>query len=217
MKPDATKPDATDRPDVALYLSRRAAQGEPRAAGRAVGRAWALAQRLAHPLRRRAARRRIVARRPRSVLVACHGNICRSPFAAALLARGPGDAGLRVVSAGFVGPGRAPPVEAVGAAARRGVDLSRHRSRLLEASLVRGAELIVVMAPDQGRAVCDRFGRHPGDVVVLGDLDPGPVETRAIRDPVAGTADVFDACYARIERCVGALQQLLADRSPAAR
>jgi protein-tyrosine phosphatase len=202
------EPDATDRPDVALYLSRRAGRFDPRA----VGRARALAERLAHPLRRRAARRRIVARRPRSVLVACHGNICRSPFAAALLARGLGDAGLRVVSAGFVGPDRAPPVEAVGAAARRGVDLSRHRSRLLEASLVRGAELIVVMAPDQGR-----FGRHPGDVVVLGDLDPAPVETRAIRDPVAGTADVFDACYARIERCIRALQQLLADRSPAAR
>src|SRR5881394_1021509 len=45
-------------------------------------------ERVLHPLRRRKALARLRARsRPKSVLVVCHGNICRSPFAAALLAR----------------------------------------------------------------------------------------------------------------------------------
>ena len=43
--------------------------------------------RLLHARRRREARTRLAARRRDSVLVICHGNICRSPFAAALLAR----------------------------------------------------------------------------------------------------------------------------------
>src|SRR2546422_3500209 len=86
--------------------------------------------RLLHPWRRRAARRALSARAPRSILVVCHGNICRSPFAAVLLQRALGPAGIRVHSAGFIGPNRPSPPEAVTAAARYGVNLSDHRSRV---------------------------------------------------------------------------------------
>ena len=42
--------------------------------------------RVLHPLRRQRALRALRGRRrPASVLVICHGNVCRSPFAAALL------------------------------------------------------------------------------------------------------------------------------------
>jgi protein-tyrosine-phosphatase len=74
---------------------------------------------------------------------------------------------------------------------------------------------VVVMEPAQGRAVCERFGTQPRDVVILGDLDPELPDTRAIRDPVNQPADVFDEVYARIERCVGALAGVLA-RLPSA-
>src|SRR5258708_1870064 len=84
---------------------------------------------------------------------------------------------------GFVGPDRACPREAVTAAAQWGEDLSGHRSTLLTADLARAADLIVVMAPSQGRAIRERFGRSPRDIVVLGDLDPRSPATRAIRDP----------------------------------
>src|SRR5205809_858865 len=58
--------------------------------------------RLLHARRRREARARLAARRPASVLVICHGNIWRSPFAAALLARELAPHGLPVTSAGGV-------------------------------------------------------------------------------------------------------------------
>ena len=165
--------------------------------------------RLLHPLWRRAARAGLRGRVPRSIVVVCHGNICRSPLAAALLRRALGPTGVRVDSAGLIGPNRPAPRDAVAAAARRGVDLTAHRSRLLTADVVSGADLLVVMEPKQQRAVCERFGRWPRDVIVLGDLDPVPVEGRTIRDPVEQGPDVFEASYARIERCVDALVSAL--------
>jgi hypothetical protein len=46
-------------------------------------------ERLLHPLYRRHAHAALRGRvRPGAMLVVCHGNICRSPFAAALLERG---------------------------------------------------------------------------------------------------------------------------------
>jgi protein-tyrosine-phosphatase len=167
-------------------------------------------QRLLHPLRRRQAHEAVARHRPpQCILVVCHGNICRSPFAAAELTRALGGTGVRVMSAGFVGPDRSCPREAVAAAARRGVDLSSHRSALLTANLVSSADLIVVMDEAQRREVCGRFGRWPSEVVVLGDLDPLPADTRAIRDPVEQKAEVFDESYARIARCIGQLARAL--------
>ena len=54
-------------------------------------------------------------------------------------------------------------------------------------------DLIVVMDPGQRRLICERFGRLPRDVVVLGDFDPTAVDTRTIRDPVDQKREVFDA------------------------
>lgn len=163
-------------------------------------------EQLLHPFRRRrtyaALRRRL---RPAAVLVVCHGNICRSPFAAALLAREFSTEGVLVASAGFIGPNRACPPEAVTAAARRGEDLSTHRSGLLSQDLTRAADLIIVMDPAQGRAICERYGRSPRDIVVLGDLDPATLAARTIRDPIEQSADVYEATYTRIERCVAQL------------
>ena len=165
--------------------------------------------RLIHPLRRRAARAALRGCVPRTIVVVCHGNICRSPLAAALLRRALSPTGIRVESAGFIGRNRPAPHDAVMAAARRGVNLSDHRSRLLTADLVSAADLLVVMEPEQQRAVCERFGRWPRDVIVLGDLDPTSVERRTIRDPVNQPGEVFDQSYERIERCVRELASVL--------
>lgn len=164
-----------------------------------------LPARVLHPLRRRQVRATLSGRgAPRSVLVVCHGNICRSPFGAAVLQRklAGTNGAVRVESAGFIGPDRPCPPHAVAVAARRGVDLSTHRSKLLVADLASTMEIILVMDPAQRRAVCDRFGRLPRDVVVLGDLDPLWAVSRSIRDPVEQPREAFEDSYARIERCV---------------
>ena len=169
-------------------------------------------QRLLHPARRRAALAALAARpRPASVLVLCNGNIFRSPFAAAVLRRALGGESERIAvdSAGFQGPGRESPKEAVEAAVRRGIDLSGHRSQLVTPALVRAADLIIVMEAEQRRAVCERFGRSPRDVFLLGDLDPEPITSRSIEDPWGRRAAVCVASFGRIDRCIRALMGAL--------
>lgn len=167
--------------------------------------------RLLHPLRRRKALEALRARgRPEMLLVVCHGNICRSPVAAGLLRRALAPCGIAVQSAGLIGFNRPAPAEAIGAAACHGLDLSAHRSRLVTVDLIRTADLIVVMDAAQQRQICERYGRRVADVLILGDLDPEPVATRTIRDPVNDGRDVFEQVYERVARCVRELASVLA-------
>ncbi len=174
-----------------------------------------LPEQVLHPFRRHFAVARLRKRRaPASVLFVCYGNICRSPYAAAaLLKELPETLGhaVRVTSAGFVGPHRPSPNEALAAAGPRGVDLSAHRSRLLTADAVRTAELVLVMDSRHRYAVRGLLRGDSRDVFVLGDLDPEPIERRTIHDPVGQSKDVFEQTYARIDRClrelVRAMQQ----------
>jgi protein-tyrosine-phosphatase len=97
----------------------------------------------------------------------------------------------------------------VAAAARHGVDLSMHRSRLLTADSARAADLILVMEPAQRRTICGRFGRAARDVLILGDLDPRPAVTRAIRDPLNQPFEMFEEVYDLIERCVREVERAI--------
>jgi len=164
-------------------------------------------ERLLHSARRRAALAALARQRSlQSVLVVCNGNIFRSPFAAAVLDRALRREGwddVQVESAGFIGPGRPSPADAVAAAAGRGIDLRAHRSQLLTPDLVRAADVILVMEPGQQRTICERFGRTTRDVLLLGDFDPAPVDSRAIADPWEQSPQVCDAVYERIEDCIG--------------
>jgi protein-tyrosine phosphatase len=172
---------------------------------------------LLHPLRRSRARRALVRASPiRSVLLVCHGNICRSPYAAARLVRELTrvTAEIKVASAGFVGSDRPSPPAARAVAARRGVSLTEHRSLPIDGITLANADLVVVMEPEQARALTSRFGRLRGTLLVLGDLDPRPIRARGIQDPVHRDEAVFEESYERIDRCVVALiDALFADRT----
>ncbi|MBA4157116.1 MAG: hypothetical protein H0X65_06530 [Gemmatimonadetes bacterium] len=165
-----------------------------------------LPDRTFHPLRRWQTLRQL--RRtplPASVLFICHGNICRSPYAAfkfsAML-----PAVLRerimVSSAGFVGSNRPSPDEARTAAAARGIVLEGHRSQLITLDGVYDMQLIVVMDRAQELRIRHGFPRSRNMIIVLGDLDPQRIDTRTVRDPVMQSIDVFEGSYTRIDRCL---------------
>src|SRR5258706_10919652 len=82
-----------------------------------------------------------------NVLILCTGNICRSPMAEALLRARLEQRGVdaTVSSAGITFEGRAATDEAIKAAAGYGVDITRHRSRIMSAELLDGADLIIAM------------------------------------------------------------------------
>lgn len=171
-----------------------------------------LPDRVLHARRRETARRALHgAGRIRTILVICHGNVCRSPFAAALLRRLATELDVPVVvrSAGFIGPDRQPPAAALAAASRRKLDLDPHRSTLVTRAALDTADLVIVMAPEQELALRRKFGDLRGTALVLGDLDPKAIVRRAIHDPWGGNDAAFEYSYSRIERCVEELAGII--------
>ena len=139
-----------------------------------------------------------------SLVFLCHGNVCRSPFAAAVASArlGARRVGIAVASAGFIGPGREPPVEALAAAMRCGIDLRTHRSQLASALHLTVRPLVLVVRAEQRRVLLAAQPALTGRIFVLGDFDPVSIPSREIADPWGRSAAEFDASYARITRCV---------------
>lgn len=167
---------------------------------------------LAHPRRRNAARAQLANLQARRILFICHGNICRSPFAAALFEQSlPIElfGTIKVSSAGFIGADRGAPQEAIASALRYGVDLTQHRSTVITSELLRDVDLILVMSSAQAQGINARLRFDSVPVVVLGDLDPLPVYRRTILDPWNGSDEVFAESYSRLHRCVAQLAQLI--------
>jgi protein-tyrosine-phosphatase len=163
---------------------------------------------LLHTWRRRRAAGRLMELLPRTVLFVCLGNICRSPYAARLLALRAGTR-VRAESGGYLGPGRAPPSEALEVARARGIEHADHVSTLVTREQIEAAEVTFVF---------DRFNvanvhRTPGArldrVLWLGDFDPQWTGKRAIIDPWGKPLAEYEATFARIDRCVEEIARIL--------
>jgi protein-tyrosine phosphatase len=163
-----------------------------------------LPDRVLHRRRHVAALRRLEReQRPRKILVVCYGNVCRSPYLQAVLQRALPD--LEVMSAGFYGSDRPVPPASLTLSVKRGLDLSRFRSRPLSQSMVSSAELVVVMDSNQATQMSRMFRVSPARIVIAGDLDPRFEASRAIVDPWNQSDDVFEASFNRLDRCAAAL------------
>jgi protein-tyrosine phosphatase len=138
------------------------------------------------------------------VLVVCTGNTCRSPMAAAALRRALGADGERVVvesagTAAWEGQPATDPTQRI--AAREGVDLAGHRSRLLTREMVRSADLILVMDQTHQSAVL-ALGADPERVHIMSEW-PAPGEPDLpLSDPYGGSAEAYEECWNRITRHV---------------
>ncbi|MFM8303336.1 MAG: hypothetical protein ACKOA9_03400 [Actinomycetota bacterium] len=120
----------------------------------------------------------------------CTGNTCRSPMAEALLRSALEDLGIgaRVHSAGTLAWRGGASEGARVAMAERGIDLSAHRSRRLDAAMVRDADLVLGMtrthvwasvthAPDARDRVF-----LPGELARLGEAGGPPRPGERLRD-----------------------------------
>ena len=164
--------------------------------------------RVLHRRRFREAREQLLRLRPvRSLLVVCHGNICRSPYLEAVLRRALPH--VSVISAGLIGPGRPVPKNSLILSAERGLDLSTFRSRPISRVNAREVDLVVVMDSEQAGHLARVFGVSPRRIIVAGDLDPRESATRAIRDPWQQPLDVFRASFDRLDRCAATIVRLI--------
>lgn len=136
------------------------------------------------------------------VLVVCHGNIIRSPFAASLMRAALGDrARVTVISAGLHAlPGRQPHPAAMAAASGLRLDLTRHETSTVTWEAVAVHDVIFVMDVVLLCAIRERFRDARTKTFLLSSLAPStPLE---IRDPVDGDAVVFRDCFDHITHSV---------------
>jgi protein-tyrosine-phosphatase len=148
------------------------------------------------------------------ILVVCHGNIIRSPFAAFLIAQGLGEEPrVSIASAGLEAmPGRPPHPTALRTAAERRVDMSSHSASRLDPATVAASDVIFVMEIPQLLALRRRFPEARDKTFLLSCLAPEtPLE---IRDPVDGDESVFQACFDHITRAVRPVVGALSDPLP---
>jgi L-malate glycosyltransferase len=160
--------------------------------------------------RRHPARLAALLQSAQRILVVCHGNIIRSPFAARLIAQTvAGRRPLAIASAGLEAEaGRPPHPTAVRTAAPLRVDLSGHTASRVAADAVEAADAIFVMDVPQLLAMRRRFPSARDKTFLLTCLAAGG--GLDVRDPVDGDARVFEACYAHIVRAVGPIVHALA-------
>jgi protein-tyrosine-phosphatase len=153
-------------------------------------------------------------RSARRILVVCHGNIIRSPFAARLLARTIGDRqSLSIVSAGLEAEaGRPPHPIAVLTAAPLHVDLSDHTASRVAPDTVASADAIFVMDIPQLVSMRRRFPAARDKTFLLACLAPDAALD--VRDPVDGDASVFQDCYEHIAQAVRPIVSVLAGAAP---
>src|ERR1700733_2353275 len=95
----------------------------------------------------------IVMSDPDGIVVLCTANVCRSPMAAALLARRLAALGVTVPvhSAGIVSSGDPAHPEVISVMASYGIQIVSHRSRIVCAADLASASLVLAMARDNLR------------------------------------------------------------------
>ncbi len=143
---------------------------------------------------------------PRTILLVCTGNLCRSPMAAALLRRylDEDDArrDWRVLSAGlWAEDGEPASTGAVMAMAERGIDLTGHRSRRLTRQMVEEADLILGMTPGHVEAMQQAFPEARERIHLLAAMAG---ESHGVADPYGLSPVTYRATANEIERLIRA-------------
>jgi glycosyltransferase involved in cell wall biosynthesis/protein-tyrosine-phosphatase len=162
----------------------------------------ALQRQRMRKLRRNPARLTSALRSARRILIVCHGNIIRSPFAARLAAQALERHGrVSVMSAGLGAvPGCPPHPTAALIATARSVDLSDHAASPLDPATVAASDVIFVMDVPQLIALRERFPEAASRTFLLACLSTDtPLE---IGDPVDGDESRFRLCFDDISSAV---------------
>lgn len=157
---------------------------------------------------------------PQSVLFVCHGNIIRSPMAAALLGGFLPDSvrkEITIASAGLrLKPGNLADERACIAAREFGVSLDQHRVQPLTAEMAQRADVIFVMDFLNEAVLLSRYPQVRGRVFLLAAQGDGSGSfAMEIPDPYEGTLSDVRTSYRALEYHIRSLAKALSASSPA--
>lgn len=131
-----------------------------------------------------------------NILIVCTANICRSPVAAALLSdrlRRQGLPDWRVRSAGtWAMEPRGASRYSIEVARREGLDLSRHRSTMIDERHLTDADLVLTMEVGHAEALRAEFPQQAHKVYMLAEMVG---HTYNIADPYGGPYEEYERMY----------------------
>lgn len=146
-----------------------------------------------------------------SILIVCTANICRSPVAAALLSdrlrkRGLGD--WTVSSAGtWVMMNRGASRNSIEVARRGGFDINSHRSRMVDETQLRDADLVLTMEIGHAEALRAEFPQQAHKVYMLAEMAG---YTYNIVDPYGGPLEDYEDMYSGLVEIIdGGLDKIV--------
>lgn len=161
-----------------------------------------------------------MSRAPRTILVVCTANRGRSPMIAAILAAAAGRHGLAgeiaVDSAGLCAhelgrAGMPADPKVVDVCAAYGMDLTGHRARPLDRSLVEKAQVVIVMEAWQRQVLQTAFPPLAWKITTLSELS-GEAEPTELEDVALKTEAEVEAFCARAMHYVAAAWDRLVER-----
>ncbi|MEO7413219.1 MAG: low molecular weight protein arginine phosphatase [Opitutaceae bacterium] len=151
---------------------------------------------------------------PIIIVTVCTANICRSPMAAALLqhalaAQPEPLRSFKVISAGVSAhPGEPVSPNSVTALKKVGLDLSSHRSRLLDQQMLDDAALVLCMT-ESHRMIIQRQGNpSPANLFLFREFMPDPGNPE-IADPYGGPLKVYEAARDEMVEAIPSLVEYL--------
>ncbi|AOW79006.1 phosphotyrosine protein phosphatase [Colwellia sp. PAMC 20917] len=144
-----------------------------------------------------------------NILVVCAGNICRSPTGEYLLKdklKDKGDSHIKVSSAGLTAlVGNSAEATATSIALSNNIDMSGHKGRQLNSTLITANDLILVM---EERHLTDLLGKYPqarGKTFLLGKW----IDNTEIPDPYRQSHEAFDHVYQLVDKACSAWTKYL--------
>lgn len=137
------------------------------------------------------------------VLVVCTANICRSPVVEALLRRRLQEQGAsewHVESAGtWAMQGQAPSRYSALLMAERGLDISGHRSRVVDEDMLAQADLVLCMEIGHAEALRAEFRKHAPRIHLLSEMTG---EMYSINDPYGGPRSGYEAMVDEVTKLI---------------
>jgi protein-tyrosine-phosphatase len=141
----------------------------------------------------------------KNILFVCKGNICRSPFAQKYIQSILPDS-IAVLSCGYdTIDGRFSPPEAIAAAKKFGIDLSKHRSKGITENLVQKSQAIYVFDEKSRNIVISTFPSAKNKIFRLALLAEKRIPI--IEDPFGGTLTTFLNTYQEIVKALNNLNK----------
>lgn len=142
------------------------------------------------------------------IIIVCKGNICRSAFAEHYLI-GRVNSLLKIESCGLdVIQEEAPPLNAIKAANRFGVDLALHKPKSFKACDFPRADLILAMEFCQYQSLVALFPEKKNNIHLLRKFAPGITGILCnIYDPYGLPLSDFDVCFRLLQKALIQLEK----------